>query len=199
MFHAGNRVWKKKQDVKKNWRWFCNTSVSWNQSRGFHLPWSEFRQYSGGVGGTLCPPLGIRRAGLKRAPTWLVSLSRVKISQTEVCGYQQMLMGLYFVHPMHHVGCMASPEPHMAQGPPAPSPVKKGRGSIRYRCNRKIMSHARRVPSNHGNRVLLRVPEMGRWVRYAQPTLLLSSFRLYVLVVTLCAMPYALCPMRFSR
>ena len=31
-----------------------------------------------------------------------------------------------FVHPMHHVGCMASPEPHMVQGPAAPSPIEGG-------------------------------------------------------------------------
>ena len=31
---------------------------------------------------------------------------------------------IHFVHPMHHVGCMASPEPHMVQGPPRSSPVK---------------------------------------------------------------------------
>jgi hypothetical protein len=27
---------------------------------------------------------------------------------------------------MHHVGCMASPEPHMVQGPPSASPVEGG-------------------------------------------------------------------------
>jgi hypothetical protein len=35
------------------------------------------------------------------------------------------------VHPMHHVGCMASPEPHMVQGPPYPSPIAGGGERVR--------------------------------------------------------------------
>ena len=30
-------------------------------------------------------------------------------------------------HPMHHVGCMTSPEPYMVQGPPQSSPLPTGR------------------------------------------------------------------------
>ncbi len=36
---------------------------------------------------------------------------------------------------MHHVGCMASPESYMVQGPPSSSPIEGGgdyRGDLKY-------------------------------------------------------------------